>query len=175
MEKMNGKKNTISLKIDLEKAFDHLEWSFIRETLIRFNFPLDLIDLIVVSILFNGGKLSAFNPSRGIYQGDPLSPYIFILCLEYLRLLIHEKTIDRTWKPIEASRYGPTFSHLFFRDGLILFDQATLETAMLLRMCYHPSILFLARKHHIEDKDSVCSPFDILETKKFDKYLGFPL
>lgn len=96
MEKMKGKKNTISLKIDLEKAFDHLEWSFIRETLIRFNFPLDLIDLIVVSILFNGGKLSAFNPSRGIYQGDPLSPYIFILCLEYLRLLIHEKTIDRT-------------------------------------------------------------------------------
>lgn len=47
MEKMKGKKGTTALKIDLEKIFDRLEWSFIRETLIRFNFPLDLIDLIM--------------------------------------------------------------------------------------------------------------------------------
>ena len=47
MEKMKGKKGTMVLKIDLENTFDLLEWNFIRETLIRFNFPLDVIDLIM--------------------------------------------------------------------------------------------------------------------------------
>ena len=124
------------LKIDLEKSFNRLEWSFIREVLVLFNFPLDLIAIIMdcisltsVSVLFNGGKLLAFSPSRGIRHGDPLSPYIFILCLEYLGLLIQDKTANNAWKPVKASRSGPTFSHLFFADDLMLFSQASLENS----------------------------------------------
>ena len=63
----------MALKIDLEKAFDRLEWSFIREVLVLFNFPSNLIAIIMdcisstsVSMLFNGGKLPIFSPSRGI-------------------------------------------------------------------------------------------------------------
>ena len=63
----------MALKIDLEKAFDHLEWSFIREVLVLFNFPSNLIAIIMdcisstsVSMHFNGGKLPIFSPSRGI-------------------------------------------------------------------------------------------------------------
>ncbi|KAL0009413.1 hypothetical protein SO802_010915 [Lithocarpus litseifolius] len=119
----------MALKIDLEKAFDRLEWSFIREVLVLFNIPpnlnaliMDCISSTFVSILFNSGKLPAFCPSRGIRQGDPLSPYIFILCLEYLGLLIRDKNANNAWKPVKASRSGPTFSHLFFADDLMLFD-----------------------------------------------------
>ena len=103
MEKKKGRTGTIGLKIDLEKAFDKLEWSFIHEVLVHFNFPKNIIDIIMacisstsVSILFNGGKLEPFTPTRGICQGDPLSPYIFILCLEYLGLLILDKIADNT-------------------------------------------------------------------------------
>ena len=63
----------MALKIDLEKAFDRLEWSFIREVLVLFNFPLNLVAIIMdcisstsVSMLFTGGKLPIFSPSRGI-------------------------------------------------------------------------------------------------------------
>ena len=124
----------MALKIDLEKAFDCIEWSFIKEVLVNFNFPsnliaivMDCISSIFVSVLFNGGKLPTFSPSRGNYQGDPLSPYIFILCLEYLGLLIQDKIANRTWKPIKASRSNLVFSHLFFADDLMLFGQASLK------------------------------------------------
>lgn len=87
----------MALKIDLEKAFVCLEWSFIREVLVLFNFPSNLIAIIMdctsstsISKLFKGGKLPAFSPFCGIRQRDPLSPYIFILCIEYLGLLIRD-------------------------------------------------------------------------------------
>ena len=126
----------MALKIDLEKTFDHLEWSFIKEVLVHFNFPsnltaiiLDCISSTSVSMLFNGGKLPAFSPSHGIQQGDPLLSYIFILCLEYLGFLIQDKTANNTWKPIKAFRSSPAFSHLFFADNLMLFGQANLKNS----------------------------------------------
>jgi len=64
MEKKKGRTGTMALKIDLKKAFDKLEWSFIHEILVHFNFSKNIIDIIMacisstsVSILFNGGKL----------------------------------------------------------------------------------------------------------------------
>ena len=71
--KTRGKVWYMALKIDLEKAYDKLEWSFVRCMLKRFNFPNILIEItmscitmITTSILFNGGSLEAFEPTRGI-------------------------------------------------------------------------------------------------------------
>jgi len=98
MGKANGKAGYMAIKIDLEKAYNKLEWSFIKSMLIRYNFPDNIIELVLscissvsTSILLNGGSLEPFYPSRGIRQGDLLSPYIFILCMEFLGQLIQEK------------------------------------------------------------------------------------
>lgn len=68
----------MAIKVDLAKAYDHLEWSFIHKVLKAFHFPQMLIDLIMscvsttsISILFNGRKLDSFKPLRGIRQGVP--------------------------------------------------------------------------------------------------------
>ena len=129
-----GSKGTLAIKIDLEKTYDKIEWSFIREMLTLFYFPENLIKLIMscitsmsTSLLLNGGSLDPFLPSRGIRQGDPLSPYLFILCMEFLGHLIEEKCAAKLWTSVKASRSGPTFSHLFFADDLVLFASATPE------------------------------------------------
>uniref|UniRef100_A0A2N9IZP5 C2H2-type domain-containing protein n=1 Tax=Fagus sylvatica TaxID=28930 RepID=A0A2N9IZP5_FAGSY len=106
-----GRLGQLILKLDLEKAYDRLEWDFIREVLTFFKFPPPFVDLVLdcvstssFSILVNGGQLENFKPSRGIRQGDPLSPYLFILCLEYLSLKILEACDNNSWKAIKASR-----------------------------------------------------------------------
>ena len=131
MSRRKGRTGLMAIKIDLEKAYDHLKWSFIRDTLKLFNFPNHLISLIMscvstssISVLVNGGGLDYFQPSRGIRQGDPLSPYLFILCMEVLVALITKKCQAKLWEPIKATLGGIAFSHLFFADDLVLFAKA---------------------------------------------------
>ena len=121
----------MALNIDLKKVYDKLEWSFIREILFREKFPANLIDIIMscvsmvsTSILFNSKALDSIFPSRGIRQGDPLSPYLFILCMDFLGQLIEEKCNAKLWQPGKASQSGPAFSHLLFADDLIFFAKA---------------------------------------------------
>ena len=130
----------MAIKINLEKAYNRLEWSSIRDTLSLFRFLSHLIKLIMscvssssISILFNGGALDPFLPSRGIRQGDPLSPYLFILCMEVLAAFILEKCSSNCWDPIKASRGGLTFSHLFFVDDLVLFMKADQKNCVAIR------------------------------------------
>ena len=140
MEKTKGRGGYMALKIDLEKVYDKLEWSFIRDTLLRFNLPKNLIELIMscvlsvaTSILFNGGALDTFMPTRGIRQGDPLSPYIFIMCMDYFGQLIQEKCAVNSWSPVKAFRSGPAFSHLFFTDNVVLFAKVNPENCVTIR------------------------------------------
>ena len=130
----------MKLKIDLEKAYDKLEWSFIRETLIKVNMPEDLIDLIMscvtlvsTSILFNEEALDPIYPTRGIRQGGSLSPYLFILCMDFLGQLIEEKCSKKLWQPVKASQRGPAFSHLLFANDLVFDTLAQLPKSARLR------------------------------------------
>ena len=92
LSKKRGNVGYMALKIDLEKTYDKLEWSFIRDMMIRANFPEDLVELIMscvstvsTEIMVNGEALELIYLSRGIRQGDPLSLHLFILCMEFLR------------------------------------------------------------------------------------------
>ena len=91
INKKKGKVGYMALKIDLEKVYNKLELSFIKDMLIRINLLVDLVDIIMSCVLtvftfimVNEDALESIYSSRGIRQGDPLSLYLFILWMDYL-------------------------------------------------------------------------------------------
>lgn len=74
---------------------------------------------------WNGDRANFFNPCRGIHQGDPISPYLFVICIYKLSHMIMEAVEKGSWKAPIAGRTGPHISHLMFADDLLLFGQAT--------------------------------------------------
>lgn len=86
------------LKVDLEKAYDNVDWDFLKGCSTKMGIPASLICVIMFcvrsptySILWNGAALSAVTPSKGLRQGNPLSPYLFIIIMEKLSHAILSK------------------------------------------------------------------------------------
>nr|XP_009784753.1 PREDICTED: uncharacterized protein LOC104233125 [Nicotiana sylvestris]XP_016498758.1 PREDICTED: uncharacterized protein LOC107817444 [Nicotiana tabacum] len=130
-KKIKGRNANKILKIDLEKAFDRLELSFIRDTLLFFGFPSNTTKLIMSSIftssifvLVNRSRTEYFKPSRGIRQGDSIFLHLHhFLWRDYPEALM-QKCIMGIGSPTNFSQTGLKISHLFFTDDLTLFARA---------------------------------------------------
>ena len=86
---------------------------------------MECICTVQYSVLLDGVLKGYVIPSRGLRQGDPLSPYLFLLCAEGLSALMRQTGSMGRLKGIRTSRVGPWVSHLFFADDSLLFDKAS--------------------------------------------------
>jgi hypothetical protein len=72
------------------------------------------------SVLFSGDKLESFRPTRGIRQGDPISPYLFLLAVEGLSCLLKSRIQSSMLKGITVAPSAPMVNHLLFTDDSLL-------------------------------------------------------
>uniref|UniRef100_A0A5B7AER2 Reverse transcriptase domain-containing protein n=1 Tax=Davidia involucrata TaxID=16924 RepID=A0A5B7AER2_DAVIN len=126
-----GKMGHLALKLDMSKAYDRVEWGFLEAIMLKMGFHPQWVSLVMhcvstvsFSVLVNGDPRGCINPTRGLRQGDPLSPYLFILCAEAFSALPRKAEGENKIHGIAVARNAPKISHLFFADDSLLFAKA---------------------------------------------------
>ncbi|KAA3457378.1 reverse transcriptase [Gossypium australe] len=169
------RKGLMAVKLDMSKAYDRVEWSFLKVMMGKMGFDPRWVNLIMMcistvsyAIVLNRHIGNIFYPSRGLRQGDPLSPFLFLIYGE-------------------ASRRGPQISYLLFADDCILFGEATERGANILkrvlreyRICsrqqvnFDKSTIFFSSNTSTEGKDLVTRLLGVRSSNDLERYLGLP-
>jgi hypothetical protein len=135
-KRKKGKNYVCAVKLDMMKAYDRVEWHYLEAIMIKLGFSANFVRLImkcVTSVRFtiraNGELLPYFTPTRGLRQGDPMSPFLFLICAEGFTTLLNlfgGVSVDRG---IRASPRSPWINHLLFADDSLIFMKANEQSA----------------------------------------------
>ncbi|KAF5472052.1 hypothetical protein F2P56_008799 [Juglans regia] len=118
----------MSIKLDMSKAYDRVEWVFLEKILSKMQFAPNFIRLLMMCIstasykvLINGIPSYLIIPTRGLRQGCPLSPYLFVLCAEALSSMLQQAESSHLLRGVRVCNRAPWINHLFFADDSIVF------------------------------------------------------
>lgn len=133
----------MAVKTDITKAYDRLEWRFLAETMKRMGFDqlwikwiMNCVTAVRYSVLINGTPEGFITPARGLRQGDPLSPYLFILCAEVLSHLMTRAMVDKSLMGVKIANNAPAVNHLLFADDSLFFTLANEKAAKKLKTIF---------------------------------------
>ena len=129
--KKEGKDGFAAIKLDMSKSYDRLEGGFIKLVMIKMGFHEKWVELVMhcinsvsYSILVNGAAYGNITPTRDLRQGDPISPYIFLLCADGFSSFIHDAAKNHKISEVSICKGCPKITHLFFTDDSLLFCKA---------------------------------------------------
>lgn len=122
----------MAIKLDMEKAYERVEWDFTLKGLQDLGFDMKWIEWVEqcikttsFSILMNENPVGMIKPSRDLRQGDPLSPYLFLIYMEILsRMLMSEAAKKKSGVGFKIDRNGPIIPCLLFADDSLIFYKA---------------------------------------------------
>jgi hypothetical protein len=145
------------------------------------------VQSVSYSIIINGSPVGDIQPSRGICQGDPISPYLFLICAEALSALLQQAEKNGVISGVPTSPRGPKLSHLFFTDDSIIFCNAnSVEWRRIMRILgiyekgsgqklnLQKTSLFFSRNTSMERRQEILRLSRLSETHQIDTYLGLP-
>ncbi|XP_030477965.1 uncharacterized protein LOC115695006 [Cannabis sativa] len=184
----------MAVKTDMNKAYNRLEWNFLLRVLRANGFNSRVCGLIMkcvstvsYSILLNGAPLAPFNPKRGLRQGDPLSPFLFILCSKVLSKLISKAEGNGNLVGVKVARRSTSVSHIFYADDSMFFCQANERNARTLLNCLQKyekwsgqsvskakSGVFFSPNTSARCKEDITNLLGMGWLKQSEKYLGNP-
>ena len=142
--KVKNKIPGVICKLDIKKAYDHVNWEALLDLLKRMGFGVrwcrwihTCISTVQFSVLFNGSPTDFFGSSRGLKQGDPLSPMLFLVMMEVFSKMMKRAegaSLLRGFRVAGRQGGGVGVSHLLFVDDTILFCDANEEQIIHVRM-----------------------------------------
>lgn len=143
------------------------------------------ITISLIRVLWNAEVTEKFYPSQRIRQGDPLSPYIFVMNVKRLTHLINSAIEDGRWKPIRIARKYPQLSCIFFVDDIVLFAEALVRQAEIIRgvfkgfcqslrqrVSYNKILIYVSTNVIVEVANDVSVALRVLLRKKLGLYLS---
>jgi hypothetical protein len=192
--KMWSKVGFMGIKLDMSKAYDRVEWDFLETVMWKMGFSerwirliMECIRTVSYSVIVNGQAVGNIKPTRGIRQGDPLSPYLFLICAEALSSMLSRAESKGVIIGVPTSKKGPRLSHLFFADDSLLFCKANLvewrrlmrlledyEAASGQKLNKEKTSIFFSRNTSEEKKDEISRLSGLSATQCYEKYLGLP-
>nr|XP_027090162.1 uncharacterized protein LOC113711181 [Coffea arabica] len=119
--KRSGKKGYVAIKLDIFKAYDRIEWTFLEKLILKIGFCqqwvgwiMECVSSVSYSVNSNREKKGFIKPIRGLRQGDLLSPFLFLICAEGFSALFNQAVRQGKLTDLQISYGGPRLSHLFF-------------------------------------------------------------
>ena len=183
------------LKVDLSKAYDRIRWDFVEAMLRKMRFPenwiqwsMQCVTTVSYAVLVNGEPSDIFYPSAGLRQGEPLSSYIFILCMEVLSRNLTHLQRNKELEGLKIARSAPKISHLFFADDALFFFKAQPKNCWAIKnvlstFCEKSGEMINFEKSHVIFSPNTPNKFTKLMRKplgvqvkdKIGNCLGFPM
>ncbi|KAM6591439.1 hypothetical protein CsatA_014044 [Cannabis sativa] len=189
-----GKEGYMALKLDMSKAYDRVEWIFLRHMMLKMGFKDRVVDLIMhcvssvsYTITHGGREMGPITPGRGLRQGDPLSPYLFLLCAEGLSALIKRFEARGVLHGCRVCNGALVVSHMLFADDCYIYCKAIAREAhsvlLLLQLfeqasgqCvnYSKSNIFFSLNTTSTARQDMCNLLRMHEAPDNSMYLGLP-
>ncbi|XP_057779759.1 uncharacterized protein LOC130998351 [Salvia miltiorrhiza] len=193
--KRTGRGQNMACKIDIRKAFDTLRWGFLLNVLKVMGFDVRFIDWIKIiltsaqlSILYNGKLYGYFGCSRGVRQGDPLSPILFGIAEDVQSALFRNCVTSGHLTPMSMTRSQPFPTHLLYADDILVFCKASVRNARTIKkiLDYYSWIsgqicssekshIYFSAKVHAVTQRSVLRDLNFVKGVAPFTYLGVPI
>ncbi|XP_021761446.1 uncharacterized protein LOC110726302 [Chenopodium quinoa] len=193
-KRSKSRRGSIAMKLDMSKAYDRVEWGFLRKLLVKLGFAGAWVDTIMAfvttvrySFIINGVPSDLVTPSRGLRQGDPISPYLFILVADVLSRMLQTASKRNLIHGVRASRNGPEITHLFFADDNLLFTRATRQECSIIvdilnkyeatseqKINLEKSEVSFSKGVHLPSRITLSSILGMEMVDNHVKYLGLP-
>lgn len=127
----SGKKGCMAVKLDMSKEYNRVEWMFVSKVMKKMGFDdrwinwvMKCVSTVAHAVVNNGEPSDFFMQERGLRQGDPLSPDLFIICVEVFSHLIQMEVNRKALYGVRVCRNAPEISHPLFADDSISFYRA---------------------------------------------------
>lgn len=186
-----SKHDFMTLKLDVSKAYDGVEWIFLQKVILHLGLPHKFVDLIMLSVTYvsysfmNGFQFGRLLSARGIRQGDSLSSYIFICVVKAFIGLIETTARNGQMLGIQVARSAPSVTNICFSDDTMVFCEATPGYATNLKqklemyprvsvhvINFEKSSMVFSSRILKERKAQITQILGVQVVDKLDKYLG---